>query len=465
MASRKAREIADVPTRREEERMKARLRELEADNERLEHALQQARHANAKIPVQGKLRTSKGAFVRFFVPDTHGCKVDHDALSAMLADLAYLNPREVYLMGDHLDCDGFLAQHHVWGFVAETEYTFEDDVAAANVMLDSVQKICPKAKLTYLSGNHECVSEDHEVHTLVGWKPISDVTRYDFIQQMNPDGGFCFGIPKEVHRYEYNGPMYRIDSPAWKTQVTPSHRIIHFDTEMSEVTAGELFDSGRKHINVAANNDIHRVDISAKGVVQKVQHTGPVFCLTTETGNFVVRHKGNVSVTGNSRIERFCVTTALRRTADAEFLRRQIGAENVLHIEKRGIRYISTGKFYDDCRIQGTVRAGKCFVTHGTRHGKNAAQQMLGRFNACVVFGHVHKLLSASDRNVKDGEIGAWSVGHLGQQQPCWRHGDPTDWSQGYGFQIVQPSGDFLHINVPIIEGRSYLYTLGKLLN
>ena len=59
-------------------------------------------------------------------------------------------------MGDHLDCDGFLAQHHVWGFVAETEYTFEDDVAA-NVMLDSVQKICPKAKLTYLSGitNHE----------------------------------------------------------------------------------------------------------------------------------------------------------------------------------------------------------------------------------------------------------------------------------------------------------------------
>ena len=321
MASRKAREIADVPTRREEERMKARLRELEADNERLEHALQQARHANAKIPVQGKLRTSKGAFVRFFVPDTHGCKVDHEALSAMLAVLAYLNPREVYLMGDHLDCDGFLAQHHVWGFVAETEYTFEDDVAAANVMLDSVQKICPKAKLTYLSGNHE------------------------------------------------------------------------------------------------------------------------------------------------SRIERFCVTTALRRTADAEFLRRQIGAENVLHIEKRGIRYISTGEFYDDCRIQGTVRAGKCFVTHGTRHGKNAAQQMLSRFNACVVFGHVHKLLSASDRNVKDGEIGAWSVGHLGQQQPCWRHGDPTDWSQGYGFQIVQPSGDFLHINVPIIEGRSYLYTLGKLLN
>ena len=51
------------------------------------NALQQARHANAKIPVQGKLRTSKGAFVRFFVPDTDA-KVDHEALSAMLAVLA-----------------------------------------------------------------------------------------------------------------------------------------------------------------------------------------------------------------------------------------------------------------------------------------------------------------------------------------------------------------------------------------
>lgn len=159
-------------------------------------------------------------------------------------------------------------------------------------------------------------------------------------------------------------------------------------------------------------------------------------------------------------VREFCHENNRNRAAVARNLRASIDTD----VGTKSI-IISTGEFYDDCRIQGTVRAGKCFVTHGTRHGKNAAQQMLSRFNACVVFGHVHKLLSASDRNVKDGEIGAWSVGHLGQQQPCWRHGDPTDWSQGYGFQIVQPSGDFLHINVPIIEGRSYLYTLGKLLN
>lgn len=115
--------------------------------------------------------------------------------------------------------------------------------------------------------------------------------------------------------------------------------------------------------------------------------------------------------------------------------------------------------------MQGTWKAGNCYVTHGTRHGKNAANGMLNRFGANVVFGHVHKLMSASDRNVKAGEIGAWSVGHLGRQQPLWRHGDPTDWTQGYGFQIVQPNGDFLMVLIPIIDGKSYLATLGALLS
>ena len=90
---------------------------------------------------------------------------------------------------------------------------------------------------------------------------------------------------------------------------------------------------------------------------------------------------------------------------------------------------------------------------------------MLNRLKANVVFGHLHKLMSAMDRNVEDGEIGAWSVGHLGRQQPLWRHGDPTDWSQGYGFQIVQPNGAFLHVNVPIIDGKSYLMDLVKCLS
>jgi len=298
----------------------AKVRELEAQNERLAESLKNARKARHKIPVQGKTRTSKGAFIRVFLPDTHGNLVDSKALQAFLSDLAYLSPREIYMMGDHLDCGGWLAAHHTLGFIPETENTFEADVDAANSLLDEVQRICPKSKIWYLEGNHE------------------------------------------------------------------------------------------------------------------------------------------------ERIEKWIITAVMRHGKDAAFLRSLCGPEAVLHLAERNIPYITKGKTYDGCRVQGTIRAGNVYVTHGTRHGKNAANAMLQRFGASVVFGHVHKLMAAADRNVKDGEIGAWSVGHLSRQQPLWRHGDPTDWSQGYGFQVVQPNDDFLHINVPIIDGKSYLSSLGKTL-
>lgn len=304
-----------------EQRLRAELAEARSQVDTLQAALDQARKANGKVAKQKRPRRMRGDFVRFFLPDTHGCFVDPAALAACLEDMEALQPREIYMMGDHLDCGGFLAQHHTLGFVAEADYTFESDVAAANALLDEVQRRCPSAVITYLEGNHE------------------------------------------------------------------------------------------------------------------------------------------------ERLEKYCITAALRQSKDAAFLRKLIGPESVLHLEKRGIRYITKGKTYDGCRVQGTVKAGRCYVTHGTRHGKNAAHAMLSRFGACVVFGHVHKLLAASDRNVRDGEYAAWSVGHLSRQQPLWRHGDPTDWSQGYGFQVVTKQDDFLHINVPIIDGRSYLALLDGALN
>lgn len=315
--------VADIVNDSSGKRIKslqAKIRELEEQNETLTESLKHSRKARHKIPTQGKTRTSKGAFVRLFLPDTHGNLVDPAALKAFLADLAYLNPREIYLMGDHLDCGGWLAAHHTLGFIPETENSFEQDVDAANAMLDAVQEICPKAQMWYLEGNHE------------------------------------------------------------------------------------------------------------------------------------------------ERIEKWIITSVMRHGKDAAFLRRLCGPEAVLHLDTRKIPYITKAKCYDGCRVQGTLKAGNVYVTHGTRHGKNAAQSMLSRFGASVVFGHVHKLMATGDRNVRDGEIGAWSVGHLSRQQPLWRHGDPTDWSQGYGFQIVQPNDDFLHINVPIIDGKSYLSSLGKLL-
>jgi hypothetical protein len=96
----------------------------------------------------------KGDIIRVAIPDTHGAKVDKRALAACLSDVKTMQPQEVILLGDHVDCGGFLAQHHVMGYVAETAYSYSDDVSAANDMLDALQLAATNAKIEYLEGNH-----------------------------------------------------------------------------------------------------------------------------------------------------------------------------------------------------------------------------------------------------------------------------------------------------------------------
>lgn len=96
-----------------------------------------------------------GDVVRVIVPDTHGAKADAGAVAALLADVKRLDPHEIILLGDHVDCGGFLAQNHVMGYVAETAYSYEQDVEHANAFLDALQAAAPRASIEYLEGNHE----------------------------------------------------------------------------------------------------------------------------------------------------------------------------------------------------------------------------------------------------------------------------------------------------------------------
>ena len=45
----------------------------------------------------------------------------------------------------------------------------------------------------------------------------------------------------------------------------------------------------------------------------------------------------------------------------------------------------------------------------------------------------------------------------LSTLRPYWQETNITDWSHGYGVQIVTKDGEFLHIIVPIIDGQSLL--------
>ncbi len=128
-------------------------KELDVAKQALENA---TKARTTKLPAPAATRRRAGTdIVRVIIPDTHGCMIDKGAMAAMLADIKALDPQEIILLGDHVDCGGFLAQHHVMGYVAETDYTYEEDLGAASAFLDQLQQIAPRARIEYLEGNHE----------------------------------------------------------------------------------------------------------------------------------------------------------------------------------------------------------------------------------------------------------------------------------------------------------------------
>ena len=127
---------------------RARIKSLEKQVDQLTSQLQDCRRAKFSIPkAGGKVGRPNKSYCRVVVPDSHGSYLDGPAARAFLNDLEQINPAEIVMLGDHLDCGGFLAQHHTLGYIAQGEYTFEHDVAAANKFLDEIQERAPHATI------------------------------------------------------------------------------------------------------------------------------------------------------------------------------------------------------------------------------------------------------------------------------------------------------------------------------
>lgn len=92
--------------------------------------------------------------MRVIVPDSHGNHIDPSAEKAFLRDLKAIAPREIVMLGDHLDCGGLFSAHQRT-YTAEMTESYEDDCMAANSLLDAIQKAAPRATIHYIEGNHE----------------------------------------------------------------------------------------------------------------------------------------------------------------------------------------------------------------------------------------------------------------------------------------------------------------------
>lgn len=262
-------------------------------------------------PVKTREGQCKGDFIRIVAGDVHGAMMDRQAVDAFLSDLKRWNPDEVVLLGDIVECGGFLAAHHTMGYVSQTQYSWQDDIASGNWFLDQVQKAAPRAVIHYIEGNHE------------------------------------------------------------------------------------------------------------------------------------------------DRVERWIVDQTLRHTRDAEFLRRLIAPDHLLKLEKRGIRFYRRSVEYVPGLPPGWIKLGKVFFVHELSGSKNAARESVQRTAGNVVFGHTHREDTASVVLPGVGLTKAFNPGCLCQRQPLWRHSDPTGWSHGYGVQFIAKNDEFLHLNIPIWNGKS----------
>lgn len=94
------------------------------------------------------------SFTRVIIPDSHGSHIDWAAANACLADIKILNPKEIILLGDHLDCSGTFNAHQRT-YTNEMTESYEHDVAEADMFIQGIRYAAPNAGIRYLEGNHE----------------------------------------------------------------------------------------------------------------------------------------------------------------------------------------------------------------------------------------------------------------------------------------------------------------------
>lgn len=137
------------------EAMRRELLALKADRAQLLSEYEDSRNKRLVKVNYGKAAASKADRVRVSFGDVHGMMMDVAAVEAMLADVKRLDPDEVVIGGDLVECGGWLAKHHPMGFVATCDYTYQEDIAAANEFLDKLIAAAPHAEIHYIEGNHE----------------------------------------------------------------------------------------------------------------------------------------------------------------------------------------------------------------------------------------------------------------------------------------------------------------------
>lgn len=174
---------------------KKRTADLEKLVKQQADTIDRMRDARSIAPKKRVRKCDKKSFVRVIFGDVHGEHMDRGAVAAFLNDVETLQPAEIICIGDIIDCGGFLSQHKVLGVVAELEATYEQDVAAGEMVFDELQRRCPKANITLIEGNHE-----NRVNRWICDKVIGSTANAEYLRRLMG--------PKKVLNLDRRGIRY-----------------------------------------------------------------------------------------------------------------------------------------------------------------------------------------------------------------------------------------------------------------
>ena len=147
---------------------------------------------------------------------------DRRAMDVALQITKHVRPNRIVLLGDNLD----LAQESK--YPSGPEFYFTTQAAAVELAwwLAQLRDIDPEIEIDYISGNHDCFSEDTEILTEHGWANYFEVeedTKIATFNKQTKNIEFQNYIEKQV--YDYNGEMYSIKNSACDLLITPNHRV------------------------------------------------------------------------------------------------------------------------------------------------------------------------------------------------------------------------------------------------
>jgi len=135
-------------------------------------------------------------------------------------------------------------------------------------------------------GDKFCLSEDHEVKTSKGWKPIAEITLEDHVAQLHSKTHeITFARPIATHVFPHTGSMYLLQTPYGSHYVTGEHRVYgRFHGEEDGLFGPEMVAHAREWIRAGVLYELYQYRERTQAVGATLQ---PLFHVYDELGQEV----------------------------------------------------------------------------------------------------------------------------------------------------------------------------------